>query len=89
MRGELHWSLRDHGWEILIPSVAFKNSNSSFFGSKPFRLILPDLGGLYDKIETYVDQHRARLIGPERLTTWRAQLAMLPVSCYLARHHVA
>ena len=63
-RGELRWSSRDHGWEILIPSVAFKNSNSSFFGSKPFRLILPDLGGLYEKIEAYVDRHRARLIGP-------------------------
>lgn len=58
-RGELVWSSRDHGWEILIPSVAFKNSNSSFFGSKPFRLILPDLGELYEKIEAYVDRHRA------------------------------
>lgn len=63
-RGELRWSSRDHGWEILIPSVAFKNASSSFFGSKPFRLILPDLGGLYDKIEAYIDRHRARLIGP-------------------------
>ena len=34
-RGELRWSSRDQGWEILIPSVAFKNANSSFFGSKP------------------------------------------------------
>lgn len=62
-RGELRWSSRDHGWEILIPSVAFRNSNSSFFGSKPFRLILPSLGGLYEKIEAYVDRHRSRLIG--------------------------
>ncbi|ARJ65675.1 hypothetical protein WV31_08405 [Magnetospirillum sp. ME-1] len=63
-RGELRWSSRDHGWEILIPSVAFKNAGSSFFGAKPFRLILPDLGGLYEKIEAYIDRHRARLIGP-------------------------
>jgi len=63
-RGEIRWSTKDHGWEILIPSVAFKNANSSFFGSKPFRLILPDLGGLYEKIEAYVDRHRKRLIGP-------------------------
>ncbi|RAU22466.1 hypothetical protein CU669_07125 [Paramagnetospirillum kuznetsovii] len=63
-RGELRWSPRDHGWEILIPSVAFKNASSSFFGSKPFRLILPDLGGLYEKLEAYIDRHRARLIGP-------------------------
>jgi hypothetical protein len=63
-RGELRWNTREQGWEILIPSVAFKNANSSFFGAKPFRLILPDLGGLYEKIDAYVDRHRKRLIGP-------------------------
>ncbi|WP_198148233.1 hypothetical protein [Elstera litoralis] len=63
-RGELRWSPREQGWEILIPSVAFKNANSSFFGSKPFRLILPDLGGLYGMLEVYIDRHRDRLIGP-------------------------
>jgi len=62
-RGELRWSSRDQGWEILIPSVAFKNANSSFFGSKPFRLILPDLGRLYELIEAWIERHRARLIG--------------------------
>lgn len=62
-RGELRWSTRDQGWEILIPSVAFKNANSSFFGAKPFRLILPDLGRLYEMIEAWIDRHRARLIG--------------------------
>jgi hypothetical protein len=50
-RGELRWRNRDQSWEILIPSVAFKNANSSFFGSKPFRLILPNLGRLYELIE--------------------------------------
>ena len=54
-RGELRWSDRDHGWEVLIPAVAFKNSTSSFFGSKPFRLVLPDLAGLYDMIEAYLE----------------------------------
>ena len=63
-RGELRWSTRDRGWEILIPSVAFKNANSSFFGSKPFRLILPDLGRLYEMIDAWIDRHRSRLIGP-------------------------
>ncbi|POF32615.1 hypothetical protein [Roseibium marinum] len=63
-RGELRWSTRERGWEILIPSVAFKNANSSFFGSKPFRLILPDLGRLYELIDAWVDRHRSRLIGP-------------------------
>jgi len=62
-RGELRWSDRDHGWELLIPSVAFKNSTSSFFGSKPFRLVLPDLAGLYEMIDAYIERHRARLIG--------------------------
>ncbi len=32
--GELRWSERDHGWEVFIPSVAFKNANSSYFGDK-------------------------------------------------------
>jgi hypothetical protein len=62
-RGELRWSSRDQGWEILIPSVAFKNANSSFFGSKPFRLILPDLGRLYELIEAWTERHREHLIG--------------------------
>lgn len=62
-RGELRRSTRDQGWEILMPSVAFKNANSSFFGAKPFRLILPDLGRLYEMIEAWIDRHRARLIG--------------------------
>ncbi len=61
--GELRWSAREQGWEILIPSVAFKNSTSSFFGQKPFRLILPDLAGLYNVIEAYLDRHRVRLLG--------------------------
>ena len=61
--GELRWSSRDQGWEILIPSVAFKNASSSFFGQKPFRLILPDLAGLYEAIEAYLDRHRSRLLG--------------------------
>lgn len=62
-RGELRWSSRDQGWEILIPSIAFKNANSSFFGAKPFRLILPDLGRLYELLEAWIDRHRSRLIG--------------------------
>ncbi|MEF2071027.1 hypothetical protein [Consotaella aegiceratis] len=65
-RGELRWNSREAGWEVLIPSVAFKNANSSFFGSKPFRLILPDLGSLYDMISTYIVRHRHRLVGPAK-----------------------
>jgi hypothetical protein len=60
--GELRWSERDHGWEVFIPSVAFKNANSSYFGDKPFRLVLPDVGYLYRYINAYVDRHRARLL---------------------------
>lgn len=62
-RGELRWSDRDHGWEVLIPAVAFKNANSSFFGSKPFRLILPDLQDLYFYIDAYISRHRRVLLG--------------------------
>lgn len=61
-RGELRWSDRDGGWEVLIPAVAFKNANSSYFGSKPFRLVLPNLLGLYDHLEAYVDRHRRILL---------------------------
>jgi hypothetical protein len=50
-RGELRWSSRDQVQEILIPSVVLKYANSSLSGSKPIRLILPDLG-----------HHRTRLI---------------------------
>ena len=62
-RGELRWNARDHCWEVLIPASAFKNANSSFFGNKPFRLMLPDLGDLYEHIETYIDRHRRVLLG--------------------------
>ena len=61
-RGELRWSDRDDGWEVLIPASAFKNAHSSFFGSKPFRLILPDLGGLYDRLAAYIDRYRGILL---------------------------
>lgn len=63
-RGELRWSVKDAGWEVLIPAAAFKNAHSSFFGSRPFRLVLPDLGCLYKMIEAWIDRHRDRLIGP-------------------------
>lgn len=61
-RGELRWSVKDNAWEVLIPSAAFKNADSSFFGGKPFRLVLPDLGGLYGYLEAYIDRHRAALL---------------------------
>lgn len=64
--GELRWSERERGWEVLIPSAAFKNSGSSFFGQKPFRLILPDLLDLYKYLEAYIDRHRGVLLGPAK-----------------------
>lgn len=63
-RGELRWSDRDNGWEVFVPATAFKNAASSFFGGRPFRLVLPDIAGLYREIAAYVDMHRARLLGP-------------------------
>jgi hypothetical protein len=61
-RGEFRWNPRHDGWEVLIPSVAFKNASSSFFSGKPFRLLLPDLGGLYAHIAAYLRTHRAALL---------------------------
>lgn len=61
-RGELRWNVREEGWEVLIPSNAFKNSNSSFFGHQPFRLLLPDLDGLYAHIEDFIGHHRDQLL---------------------------
>ena len=61
-RGELRWSERDQGWEVLVPAVAFKNAHSSFFAGKPFKLVLPDLGGLYDHIASYIERHRPALL---------------------------
>jgi hypothetical protein len=61
-RGEMRWSERDSGWEVLIPSNAFKNATSSFFGSKPYRLVLRDFSGLYAQIDAYINNHRAKLL---------------------------
>lgn len=62
-RGELRWNERESGWEAYIPSAAFKNVHSSFFGNRPFRLELPDLSDLYLHVEAYIDRHRAVLLG--------------------------
>jgi hypothetical protein len=62
-RGELRWSDRDQGWEVFVPASAFKNAGSSFFGGRPFRLLLPDIGGLNAELEEYVRSHRGALLG--------------------------
>jgi len=61
-RGEIRWNARANGWQVVVPAIAFKNSGSSFFGGKPFRLLLPDLGDLYRHIDDYVTRHRAVLL---------------------------
>jgi hypothetical protein len=60
--GEIRWSERADAWEVLIPSIAFKNGRSSFFGGRPFRLTLPRLGHLYENLDSYVRVHRPRLL---------------------------
>jgi hypothetical protein len=62
-RGVPRWNAREAGWEVYIPSVAFKNARSSFFGNRPFRLVLPDLSDLYLHLEAYLERHRAVLLG--------------------------
>lgn len=61
--GELRWNDREDLWEVFIPASAFKNSGSSYFSRQPFCLALRDLGGLYDQIQRYLNQHRPRLLG--------------------------
>jgi len=61
-RGEIRWSDRADGWEVLIPAVAFKNADSSFFSGRPFRLVLPDLGDLYQHLAAYIERHRTALL---------------------------
>lgn len=61
-RGELRWSPREAGWEVFIPCAAFKNADSAYFSKRPYRLVLPDLGGLYGWIERYISRDRARLL---------------------------
>jgi hypothetical protein len=61
-RGELRWNAKDLAWEVLIPAAAFKNSGSSYFRKNPFRLALPDLGGLYEEIEGYIARDRPVLL---------------------------
>lgn len=54
--------LANQGWEVLIPSNAFKNANSSLFGSKPLRLVLPDLLDLYKYLNAYIERRRGVLL---------------------------
>lgn len=61
-RGELRWNLREGVWEVLVPAAAFKNAGSSYFRKNPFRLALPDLGGLYREIDDWLLTHRAVLL---------------------------
>ncbi|MDP9424249.1 MAG: hypothetical protein M3Q19_15700 [Pseudomonadota bacterium] len=61
-RGEIRWSERLGGWEVLIPCLAFKNAGSSFFANRPFRLMLPNLGLLYEHLDAWVRLHRKLLL---------------------------
>ncbi|MDP3493355.1 MAG: hypothetical protein Q8R82_09570, partial [Hyphomonadaceae bacterium] len=62
-RGELRWSERDQAWEVYVPANAFKNANSAFFSGRPFRLTLPDIAGLYEELEAYIERRRSVLLG--------------------------
>lgn len=60
--GEIRWSERDKGWEVFLPSLAFKNWDSHFFKHRAFRYILPDLEGLYRWMDVYINRHRSILL---------------------------
>lgn len=85
-RGELHWDQLRLGWTITIPAVAFKNATSSYFGDRPYVLRLPDVGGLYDKIEAYLLIHRQVLLfnarDPETLFVKTARYPHLREASY-------
>lgn len=61
--GEIRWCERENGWEVFIPALAFKNWDSTFFRNGAFRLLLPDLEGLYSWIDAYIKRHRPLLLG--------------------------
>ena len=58
--GELRWSERDKGWEVLIPAVAFKNAASSFLA---VGLYLPT-----QAVAEYLNKHhRFTFAGQDRI----------------------
>lgn len=61
-KGELRWLETEAVWEVFIPSIAFKNSNSSYFKQRPYRLKLPDLENLYNYVEVCISAHRKQLL---------------------------
>lgn len=62
-RGELRWLKASKSWEVIIPASAFKNGYSSFFHGRPYRVLLRDIGGLYDLIGQWTTRHRPILVG--------------------------
>jgi hypothetical protein len=60
--GEIRWCKANGGWQVFIPSSAFKNARSSFFTGNPFSLMLPDLEALYSFIDAYLNRHRPLLL---------------------------
>ena len=61
--GELFYDPRENGWIVALPAAAFKNATSSYFANSPYRLKLPDRGGLYRQITAYLAVHRPILLG--------------------------
>lgn len=61
--GELRWNNQQQGWEVFAPAAAFKNAKSSFFAGRPFCMVLPDLGRLYEHIEIWCVRDRELLLG--------------------------
>jgi len=64
-RGELRWNRDLRKWVAIVPASAFKNRTSTFFQGRPWELALPNLEGLYDKLEEYFQVARPCLIHGE------------------------
>lgn len=61
-RGEIRWRADIETWELFVPHTAFKNSKSSYFSAAPYKVALPNVAGLYNQIDLYVRDDRARLL---------------------------
>lgn len=59
--GELRKVEDGSAWEVFVPRSAFKNAKSKLYRGRPFRMVLPDVDNLYERLALYVDHCRSYL----------------------------